>query len=107
MTKDLRGKNCQLLIILIKPHNPVSSSTIGNWVKSIFANVGIDVTKFSGNSARPAATSYGTKTRLTLQEILKAGGWCNAKTFATHYSKSVETNFGTSILEHFWGSQSS
>ena len=99
MTKDLRGKNCQLLISLMKPHNPVSNSTV-------LGNAGIDVTKFSGNSARPAATSYGTKTGLTLQEILKAGGWSNAKTFATYYNKPIETNFGTSILEHFPGSQS-
>ena len=106
MTKDLRGKNCQLLISFIKPPNPVSNSTIGNWVKSILGNAGINVTKFSENSAGPAATSYGTKTGLTLQEILKAGGWSNAKTFATYYNKPIETNFGTSILEHFQDSQS-
>ena len=62
MTKELRGQNCQLLISCIKPHNPVSNSTIGKWVKSILDDAGIDVTKFSGNSARPAATSYGTHT---------------------------------------------
>ena len=72
MTKELRGQNCQLLISFIKPHNPVSNSTIGKWVKSILDNAGIDVTKFSGNSARPAATSYGTHTNLTLQDILNA-----------------------------------
>ena len=107
MTKELRGQNCQLLISFIKPHNPVSNSTIGKWVKSILDNAGIDVTKFSGNSARPAATSYGTHTNLTLQDILKAGGWSNAQTFAAYYNKPIETNFGASILEHFRATQNS
>ena len=69
MTKALRGQNCQLLISFIKPDNPVSNSTVGKWVKSILDDAGIDVTKFSGHSTRPAATSYGTLTGLTLQDI--------------------------------------
>lgn len=81
MTKNLREKNCQLLISFFKPRNPVSNYTIGKWVKSILGNVVIDVTKFPWNSARPAATSYGTKTGLTIQEILKTSGWSNVKNF--------------------------
>ena len=107
ITKALRGQNCQLLISFIKPHNPVSNSTIGKWVKSILDDAGIDVTKFSGNSARSAATTYGTLTGLTLQDILKAGGWSNAQTFATYYNKPTATNFGASILKHFRGTQNS
>ena len=93
MTKELRGQNCQLLISFITPHNPV-----GTWVKSILDNAGIGVTKFSGNSTRPAVTSYGTHTGLTLHDMLKAGGWSNAQTFAT-YNKLIETNFGAGILD--------
>lgn len=107
MTKELRGQNCQLLISFIKPHNAVSISTIGKWMRSILDNMGIDVTKFSGNSARPAATSNGTHTWLTLQDIHKAGGWSNAQTFAAYYDKPIETNFGASILEHFRATQHS
>ena len=85
-------------------------------MKSILDNTGIGVTKFSGNSARPAATSYGTHTGLPLREIIKAGGWSYAQTFATYYNKPIETlnwliklvtNFGASILEHFRGTQKS
>ena len=32
---------------------------------------------------------------------LKAGGWTNAQTFAKHYHKPIEGNFGASILSHF------
>ena len=83
---DLAAQNYQRLKGFIKPHNPVSNSTIGKWVKSILDDAGIDVTKFSGNSARPAATSCGTHTGLTLQEILKSGGWSTVQTFATYYN---------------------
>ena len=82
----------------IEPHNTLSNSTIGKWVKAVLANAGTDITKFSGNNARPAATSYGTKTGVTLQEILEAGGWSNAETFATYYHQPIETNFGASII---------
>ena len=82
----------------IEPRNTLSNSTIEKWVKDVLTNAGIDITKFSGNSARPAATSYGTKTGLTLQEILEARGWSNAQTFATYYHQHIETNFGASII---------
>ena len=45
--------------------------------------------------------SYASHTSLTLPEILKAGGWSNAQTFAKHYNKPIVSNFGTSVLEHF------
>ena len=89
----------------IEPHNTLSNSTIGKWVKAVLANAGIDITNFSGNSARPAATSYGAKTGLALQEVieardlrLEAGGWSNAQTFATYHHQPIETNFGASII---------
>lgn len=54
---------------------------------------GIDTGTFSSNSARPISTLYGAQTRLTLEEILKAGGWTNAQTFAEHNHKAIEGNF--------------
>ena len=100
-TATMRGEFSKLLISYIKPHRPVCSSTISKWVKSVLKDAGIDVTTFSGNSARPASTSYGVAAGLTLQEILKAGGWSNAQTFAKHYKKPITRNFGTNIVEHY------
>ena len=101
MTKALRGQNCQLLISFIKSHNRVSSSTIGKWVRSTLDDAGIDVTKFSGIALDPLQFPMV----LTLQDILKAGGWSNAQTFATYYNKPIATNFGASILEQIRGTQ--
>ena len=101
-TKSVRATHdTKLLISYTKPHKPVSNSTVGKWAKSVLKDSGIDTGTFSGNSARPASTSYGAQTGLTLAEILKAGGWTNAQTFAKHYHKPIEGNFGASILSHF------
>ena len=100
-TENLRGSTSQLLISYVKPHKAVSNTTIGKWCKSVLKDAGIDVTEFTSHSGRSAATSYASHTSLTLQEILKAGGWSNAQTFAKHYHKPIVRNFGTSLLEHF------
>ena len=100
-TANLRGPTSQLLISYVKPHKAVSNTTIGKWCKSVLRDAGIDVAVFSSHSGRSAATSYASHTSLTLQEILKAGGWSNAQTFEKHYNKPIVRNFGTSVLEHF------
>lgn len=101
-TDQLRDtQHTRLLISHSKPHKPVTNSTVGKWAKSVLREAGIDTSTFSGNSARPASTSYGARSGLTLKEILKAGGWSNALTFAKHYHKPIQGNFGASILAHF------
>ena len=101
-TQPIRATyNTKLLISYAKPHKPISNSTVGKWAKSVLKDSGIDTGTFSSNSTRPASTSYGAQTGLTLAEILKAGGWTNAQTFAKHYHKPIEGNFRASILSHF------
>ena len=100
-TQSIRATyDTKLLISYAKPHKPISNSTVGKWARSVLKDSGIDTGTFSGNSARPASTSYGAQAGLTLAEILKAGGWTNAQTFAKHYHKPIEGNFGASILSH-------
>jgi len=91
----------KLLFSYAKPHKPVSNSMVTKWAKSVLKDSGIDTGTFSGNSARPASTSYGAQSSLALAEILKAGGWTNAETFAKHYHKPIEGNFRATILSHF------
>jgi len=90
-TDQLRAaQHTRLLISHSKPHKAVTNSTVGKWAESVLRN-----------SAKPASTSYGARSGLTLKEILKAGGWSNALTFAKHYHKPIQGNFGASILAHF------
>ncbi|XP_028394449.1 uncharacterized protein LOC114518643 [Dendronephthya gigantea] len=98
-TKTLR-RHSTLLLSYVKPHKPVTNSTIGRWVKGILQESGIDK-MFSAHSSRTASSSYGILLGLPLKDVLKAGGWSNAETFAKHYNKPIESNFGNSILNHF------
>ena len=50
-------RHSKLLLSYVKPHKPVTNSTIGRWVKSILSDVGIDQI-FSAHSSRTASSSY-------------------------------------------------
>lgn len=100
-TEKLRGQNSKLLISYAKPHKPVTISTVSKWAKAVLKEAGVDITCFSGNSARSASTSYSAQSGLPLKDILKAGGWSKAGTFARYYNKPVQANFGNHILAHF------
>ena len=77
-TESLRGPTSQILIRYVKLHKVVSNTKLGKWCKSVLKDAGIDVTEFTSHSGQ----SYPSHTSLTLQEILKEGGWSNAQTFA-------------------------
>ena len=72
LTSTIRNEHSKLLISYVKPHRPITNATIGKWAKTILKEAGIDTTLFSGNSGRPASTSYAQVAGLTLREILKA-----------------------------------
>ena len=100
-TQPLLGQYSKLLISYDKPHKPVTKSTVSKWAKAVLKEAGVDTTCFSGNSARSASTSYSAQSGLPLKDVLKAGGWSNAGTFARYYHKPVQANFGSHILAHF------
>ena len=85
-TKDLRGSVEQLLF---KPHNAVSPDTIARWIKSVMQSSGIDTQVFGAHSTRSASTSKLHSLKVPMNTILAAGGWTNAKTFATFYKKKT------------------
>ena len=90
----------KLLPSYVKPFKLVTNTTIGRWVKSFLQDSGIDI-HFSAHSSITVSSSYGFLSGLPLNDVLKAGGWTNAGTFAKHdlyilYSKYVnkkEQNF--------------
>lgn len=94
-------QSSKLLLSFIKPYKQVTTSSIGRWIKSTLSEAGIDEEQFSAHSSRTASSSYGLQSGLTIQDILKAGGWTRAGTFAKHYNKPISSNFGTHILNHF------
>ena len=99
-THSLRS-NPRLLISYTKPHKPVTNSTVARWIRSTLQDAGIDVSIFSAHSSRTASTSYSAKAHLPLADILKAGGWSNARTLAEHCNKPISGNLGQTLLTHF------
>ena len=98
-TKDLRGDNKQLFISFIKPHNPVTSSTIARWLKQVMESAGIDTIIFKAHSVRSASTSAAAMQGVTTEDILKAADWSTDSSFRRFYYKPVrDTAFGKSVL---------
>ena len=98
-TKDLRGDNKQLFISFIRPHNPVTSSTIARWLKQVMESAGIDTDIFKAHSVRSASTSAAAMQGVTTEDILNAADWSTDSSFRRFYYKPVrDTAFGKSVL---------
>ena len=86
-TAPLRGNYKGLLISHKKPHRPVTVNTLSRWAKEVMTKAGIDVQTFGDHSTRGAATSAVAQQGLSLDIILKAGNWQNARTFERFYHR--------------------
>jgi hypothetical protein len=107
MTESLRDDNIdKLLISYTKPHRAVSTDTISRWTKEMLKSSGVDINSFSAHSTRAASSSKAFQIGIPLEEILAAGSWKNAATFAKFYNKSVletSSNFDCDLLNHTLG----
>jgi hypothetical protein len=102
-TASLRNEsnNNSLFIGSTKPHKPVSSSTIGRWIKDQLKEAGIDTTVYSAHSVRGAAASKAVNNGVPIQSILNQGHWTSESTFARFYKRVIPPNdktVGSSIL---------
>ena len=91
----------QLFIALIKPHKPVTSSTIARWIKSVLTKSGIDTNTFKAHSTRCAAASSAANAGITTNDILNAADWSSESTFRNFYYKpttEAKDTFGTAVL---------
>lgn len=96
-TQSLRSDPC-LLNSCTRPHKHVTNSTVARWIRSMLQNAGIDVSLFLAHSSRTASTSYSANAQLPLADILQAGGWSKAQTFAEHYNKPLVATLMKLIL---------
>ena len=87
-TKNLRQK-VTLLIVTIKPHRPVGTQNLGQWIKTVLEGAGIDMSLFKPHSTRHASATAAFAADSPIDEILKRAGWSNAMTFKRFYYKSV------------------
>ena len=98
-TQPLRGNSSQLFISFIKPHRPVTSSTIVRWLKEVIHEAGIDTSIFKAHSVRAASTSAAANSGISTNEILEAADWSSSSTFQRFYYKPTRgTTFGKAVL---------
>ena len=101
VTKELRGKETQLLISYRKPHTKISKDTISNWIKRTLRLAGVNVEIFKSHSTRAASSSAADKRHVPVPDILSAAGWSNEKTFQSYYNKPLakESSFANAVLQ--------
>ena len=103
-TASLRNETnkSHLFISSTKPHKPVTSSTIGRWIKDQLREAGIDTSIFSAHSTRGAAGSKAFANGVPLKSILNQGHWARESTFAKFYQRDVNVDrnvVGQSVLQ--------
>ena len=82
-------ENAKLLISFVKPHRPVSGSTIARWIKTIMCRSGVDTGKFTAGSVRQAAASRAKAASVPISCIMAKAGWSRERTFAKFYDKTI------------------
>ena len=88
--RDTDNKKTQLLISFKSPHEPVTTSTIARWLRTLMEDAGIDTSKYKAHSTRSAATSKAKVQGLSTHQILQAANWSNAGTFLRFYNKNID-----------------
>ena len=100
-TQPLRTHD-KLIQSFIRPHGPVTASTIGRWIKTVLLFSGVDTRVFSAHSTRGAASSKACLANVPLTTIMKTAGWSRSDTFSHYYDKPIVDYgaFGDSILKN-------
>ena len=91
----------QFLVSHIKPHKPVSPSTVSRWLGKVLVMTSINTEAFKAHSTRSASSSKAEVTGVPLTNISKQNHWSQASTFQRFYRKSTkeyDSNFQLGIL---------
>ena len=93
-TKPLPGSS-RLFISYQKPHDSVTTFTVGRRLRKVLKNSGLDVLKYGAHSTRAASTSAAKTVNISIQNIMDAAGWSNTGTFRKFYDKPMDTEAGS------------
>lgn len=101
-TEDLRQESCDDFFISARsPYKPVSSQTLGRWVKAELCAAGIDISFFSAHSTRHASTSLAASKGINLDKIRRTAVWStSSEVFTRFYNRPIVRNpsFYSSII---------
>lgn len=90
---DESGKDeLRLFLSYIKPHKPVSSQTIANWITETVKLCYSKNMKVRAHSTRAIGPSWALFKGATMSSIMKAADWSRQDTFTKFYLTKVENN---------------
>ena len=84
----------------IRPHRPVSSSTLARWMKEALAEANVDTGIFKAHSSRGASITAAAEAGISLPQILTLADWSGPSTFNKfYYRPNFDAQPGRAILE--------
>ena len=97
-TESFRGEGKdKLLLSYVKPHNPISSSSVARWIVTLLKLAGIDTDTFK--SQRSASATAAASAGVTTNQIMDAADWRSESVFERFYYKPANSNsVGQAVL---------
>lgn len=89
-----------LFLSYIKPHGPVTSQRIANWLKEILKKAGVDTSMFKAHSVRGASSTAALRKGVLIEDILRTADWSTDSTFRRfYYWPTHENNYAQTVLQ--------
>ena len=91
----------RLFLSVVKPHLPVTSATIGRWLKDVLRKAGV-AQEFTGHSTRLTSVSIAFDKGVSIVDIMKTADWSSQNTFRRFYYKPLieqSGSFAHAVLE--------
>ena len=81
---DINSPN-KLFVSYIRPHGPVSSSTLARWMKETLTEANVDTSIFKAHSLQGTAATAAVAAGISLPQILTLADWSSPSTFNKFY----------------------
>ena len=95
----LRNESDHHFVAMVKPHKPVASCTIAQWLKEMLKFSGIEVSIFKAHSTRSVSVSTAAESGIiTTANILKAADWSAESVIKQFYYHPTKYNGWTVLL---------
>ena len=97
--RNRSGDSQPLFLATQRPYSPVSSTSIGRWLKLTLQDAGIDISVFKAHSTRGASSSAARQSGVSVKDILTAADWSRETTFNRFYYRPRHSvSFGTAVI---------
>ena len=92
-------RNIRPVIPSSLPFKPVTTTTLGRWLRTFMSAAGIDSKIFKAHSVRGASTTAAANAFVPLSTIMSMADWSSSSTFRTFYYKPLySSDFATGVL---------